>query len=73
MFLFSFCFFVFVGLGGPGGGFGGPGDGFRTGRSGGKPLVLPLLKRPLPGPPKPSPGPPKTTQKEKQNEKPCLA
>ena len=33
MLLFSFRFvfcFVFVGLGGPGGGFGAPGGGFRT-------------------------------------------
>ena len=32
------------GFGGPGGGFGGPGGGFRTGRSSGKPLLLPVLK-----------------------------
>ena len=32
---FVFCF-VFVGSGGPGGGFGAPGGGFRTGRSSGK-------------------------------------
>ena len=32
------------GFGGPGGGFGGPGGGFRTGRSSGKPLLLPALK-----------------------------
>ena len=60
MFLFSFrcvfCF-VFVGLGGPGGGFGAPGGGFRTGKSSGKPLLLPVLKKPPPGPPKPLPGP----------------
>ena len=31
------------GFGGPGGGFGGPGGGFRTGRSSGKPLVLPVV------------------------------
>ena len=52
MFVFSFrcvfCF-VFVGLGGPGGGFGAPGGGFRTGRSGGKPPLLPVLKKPRPG------------------------
>ena len=46
------------GFGGPGGGFGGPGDGFRNGRSSGKPLLLPVLKKPPPGPPKPPPGPP---------------
>ena len=47
MFLFSFrlvvCF-VFVGLGGPGGGFGAPGGGFSDGRSSGKPLLLLRLK-----------------------------
>ena len=32
---------------------------FRTGRSSGKPLLLPVLKKPPPGPPKPPPGPPK--------------
>ena len=47
------------GFGGPGGGFGGPGGGFRTGKSSGKPLLLPVLKKPPPGPPKPPPGPPK--------------
>ena len=47
------------GSGGPGGGFGGPGGGFRTGRSSGKPLLLPVLKKPPPGPPEPPPGPPK--------------
>ena len=65
MFLFSFCFvfrFVFVGLGGPGGGLGGPGGGFRTGKSSGKPLLLPVLKKPPPGPPKTPPGPPKPTK-----------
>ena len=46
-------------FGGPGGGFGGPGGGFRTGKSSGKPLLLPILKKPPPGPPKPPPGPPK--------------
>ena len=44
---------------GPGGGFGGPGGGFRTGRSSGRPLLIPVLKKPPPGPPKPPPGPPK--------------
>ena len=34
-----------VGVGGPGGGFGGPGGGFRTGRSSGRPLLLPVLKK----------------------------
>ena len=33
------------GFGGPGGGFGGSGGGFRTGRSGGKPPLLPVLKK----------------------------
>ena len=47
------------GFGGPGGGLGGPGGGFRTGRSSGKPLLLPVLKKPPPGPPKPPPGPSK--------------
>ena len=47
------------GFGAPGGGFGGPGGGFRTGKSSGKPLLLPVLKKPPPGPPKPPPGPPK--------------
>ena len=46
-------------VGGPDGGFGGPGGGFRTGRSSGKPLLLQVLKKTLPGPPKPPPGPPK--------------
>ena len=56
MCLFSFCF-VFVALGGPGGGLGGPGGGFfSTGSSSGLPLLLPVLKPP-PGPPKPLPGP----------------
>ena len=41
-FRFVFCF-VFVGLGGPGGGFGASGGGFRTGTSGGKPPLLPVL------------------------------
>ena len=36
---------------------GGPGGGFRTGRSSGKPLLLPVLKKTPPGPPKPLPGP----------------
>ena len=31
---------------------------FRTGRSSGKPLLLPVLKKTPPGPPKPPPGPP---------------
>ena len=54
------CLDLFLlGFGGPGGGFGGPGGGFRTGRSSGKPLLLPVLKKPPPGPPKPPPGPPK--------------
>ena len=47
MLLLSFCFvfrFVFVGLGGPGGGFGGPGGGSRTVKSGGKPRLLPALQ-----------------------------
>ena len=44
------------GFGGPGGGFGGPGGGFRTGKSSGKPLLIPVLKKPPPGPPKPPPG-----------------
>ena len=43
----------------PGGGFGDPGGGFRTGRSSGKPLLLPILKQTPPGPPKPPPGTPK--------------
>ena len=43
------------GLGGPGGGFGGPGGGFSDNRSGGKPLLLRLLKKPPAGPPKPPP------------------
>ena len=57
---------IFVGLGGPGGGFSGPGGGFRTGRSSGKPLLLPVLKKPPPGPPKPPPGPPKPPKTTKQ-------
>ena len=32
------------GSGGPGVGLGGPGGGFRTGKSSGKPLLLPVLK-----------------------------
>ena len=54
----------------PGGsfrGFGGPGGGFRTGKSSGKPLLLPALKKPPPGPPKPLPGP-KTTARTIRNE-----
>ena len=51
--------FLYV-FSGPGGGFGGPGGGFRTGKSSGKPLLLPVLKKPPPGPPKPPPGPLKT-------------
>ena len=44
------CLDLFLlGFGGPGGGFGGPGGGFRTGRSSGKPLLLPVLKKPPPG------------------------
>ena len=66
MFLFSFRF-VFVGLGGPGGGFGAPGGGFRTGRSGGKPPLLPVLKKPPPGAPKTPPGPPKHLPKRSTN------
>ena len=50
------------GFGGPGGGFGGPGGGFRTGRSSGKPLLLPVLKKPPPGPPKPPLVPPKPSK-----------
>ena len=61
MFLFSFrfvCCFVFVGLGGPGGGFGAPGGGFfNLSSSSGLPLLLLPLKPPL-GPPKPPPGHP---------------
>ena len=71
MFLFSCCFvlcFVFVGLGGPGGGFGAPGGGFSGSRSSGKPLLLLRLKKPPPGAPKPPPGPPKPT-KTKQKTK----
>ena len=75
MFLFSVRFdvsFVFVGLGGPGGGFDAPGCGlFSTGSSGGLPPLLPVLKPP-PGAPKPPPGPPKppaTKQKTKNNTK----
>ena len=45
----------------PGGDFGGPGGGFRTGRSSGKPLLIPMLKKTPPGPPKPPPGPPKSS------------
>ena len=56
-----------LGFGGPGGGFGGPGGGFRTGRSSGKPLLLPVLKKPPPGPPKPPPGPPKPQAKPSKN------
>ena len=44
---------------GPGAGFGGPGGGFSDSGSSGKPLLLPVLKKPPPGPPKPPPGPPK--------------
>ena len=32
---------------------------FRTDRSSGEPLLLPVFKNPPPGPPKPPPGPPK--------------
>ena len=32
---------------------------FRTGKSSGKPLLLPVLKKPSPGPPTPASGPPK--------------
>ena len=47
-FRFVICFlFLFVGLGGPGGGFGAPGDGFGgfllSSRSSGLPLLLSLL------------------------------
>ena len=42
--------------------FDGPEGVFRTGRSSGKPLLLPVLK-PLPGPPKPTPGPPEPPPK----------
>ena len=71
MFLFSFRFvvcFVFVGLGGTGGGCGAPGgDFFSRSSSGGlPPLLLPL--KPPPGAPKPPPGPPKPT-KTKQKTK----
>ena len=62
VFLFSFrlfCCFVFVGLGGPGGGFGAPGGGFSDSRSGGKPPLLLRLKKTPPGAPKPPPVPPK--------------
>ena len=44
--MISTCFLLksYIGpggvFGGPGGGLGGPGGGFRTGRSGGKPLLL---------------------------------
>ena len=54
--LFIFCSvfcFVFVCFDGPGGGLGAPGGGFRTGKSRGKPLLLPVLKTP-PGAPKPT-------------------
>ena len=37
----------------PGGGFGGPGGGLRTGRSSGKPLLIPMLKKTPAGTPKP--------------------
>ena len=47
------------GFDGPGGGFGGPGGGSRTGRCSGRPLLLPVLKKPPLGPPKPPPGPSK--------------
>ena len=48
------CAFILVLISNcPSGGFGGPGGGFRTGRSSGKPLLLPVLKKPPPGPPKP--------------------
>ena len=51
--------FVFVGLGGPGGGF----DGFQVGsKSSGKPLLR-LPRRPSLGPPKPPPGPPRKNWK----------
>ena len=65
---FVFCF-VFLGLGGPGGGFGAPGGGFFSLSSSGDlpPLLLPL--KPPPGAPKPPPGPPKpkkTKQKTKR-------
>ena len=39
-----------------GGDFGVPGDGFRTRKSSGKPLLLPVLKEPPPEPPKPPSG-----------------
>ena len=47
LFCFVFCF-VFVGLGGPGGGFGAPGGGFRTDGSSGKAsfLIPPLPSHP---------------------------
>ena len=54
---------------GPGSGLGGPGGGFRTGRSSGKPLLLPVLKKPPPGPPKPPPGPPKPPEPLRINRK----
>ena len=38
---------------------------FRIGRSRGKPLLLPMLKKPPPGPPKPPPGPPKQVQTDR--------
>ena len=63
------------GFGGPGGGFDAPGGGFRTGTSSGKPLLLPVLKKPPPGAPKPPPGPPKpkkTKQKTEQKNKKTL-
>ena len=60
-----FCF-VFLGSGGPGGGFGAPGGGFFSlSSSSGLPLLLLSLKPP-PGASKPPPGPPepkKTKQK----------
>ena len=43
-------------FGGPGGGCGVPGGGFRTGRSSGKPLLIPKLKKTPPGPTNPLPG-----------------
>ena len=64
------CFFVFVGFGGPGGGFGAPwGCFFSLSSSGGLPPLLLLLKPP-PGAPKPPPGPPRLKkQNKKQNKK----
>ena len=52
------------GSGGPGVGLGG---GFRTGKSSGKPLLLPVLKKPPPGAPKPPPGPPKQTETKQKS------